>query len=95
MLSIYLYVQTPLNLVNVLERALQVLSRSQPHVRAAKQTAPGPASHTEAEGLLSSTLLMILAVRLIEPSVLSPREIAFLCSHCLLWQMDYDCTPCQ
>ncbi len=58
-----LCVQTTLNLVNVLERALQVLSRSQPHVKAAKQITPGPASHSEAEGVLSSTLLLVLAVR--------------------------------
>ena len=62
-LSLPLCVQTTLNLVNVLERALQVLSRSQPHVKAAKQTMPGPASHSEAEGVLSSTLLLLLAVR--------------------------------
>ena len=54
--------QTPLNLINVLERALQVLSKSQPHVRAAKQTTPGPATQSEAEGLLGSVLLLMLAV---------------------------------
>ena len=64
-LSISFRVQAPLNLVNVLERALQALSRSQPHVKAAKQTAPGPATQSEAEGLLGSTLLLVLAVRLL------------------------------
>ena len=32
-------------------------------MKAAKQTTPGPASHSEAEGVLSSTLLLVLAVR--------------------------------
>lgn len=76
-LSNPLCLQTPLNLVNVLERALQVLSRSQPHVKAAKQTAPGPASQPEAEGLLGSTLLLVLAVRLLHepcPAGLSSRQ---------------------
>lgn len=56
--------QTQLNLVTLLERSLEALTRSRPHAKAAKQEAALPASVSEAEGLLSSTLLIILAVGL-------------------------------
>ncbi len=52
--------QTQLNLVNFLERALQALS--QPHARSAKRQATAPATQSQAEGLLGSILLVILAV---------------------------------
>lgn len=52
--------QTQLNLVNLLERALQALAR--PHARSTKKKAPAPATQSQAEGLLGSTLLLILAV---------------------------------
>lgn len=59
--DIYLVLlQTQLNLVNLLEQALQALAR--PHARSAKQKAPAPAAQSQAEGLLGSTLLLILAV---------------------------------
>ena len=81
--SVLLCAQTPLNLINLLERALQVLSRSQPHVRAAKQVHPGPATQSEAEGLLGSILLLMLAVKPM-PCIHITSPLTFTPSSCAM-----------
>ena len=55
-------VQTELNLVNLLERALETLTQSRPQAAGAEKGTQLPASQSDAEELMGSTLLLILAV---------------------------------
>ena len=54
-------VQAELNLVNLLERALETLTRSRSQAKAAEKGRL-PVSQSDAEGLMGSALLLILAV---------------------------------
>ena len=55
-------VQTELNLVNLLERALETLTQSRFRAKGTEKGAQLPASQSDAEGLMGSALLLILAV---------------------------------
>ena len=59
---VYVLVQTELNLVNLLERALETLTRSRSQAKATVKGTQLPASQSDAEGLMGSALLLILAV---------------------------------
>ena len=59
---VYVFVQTELNLVNLLERALESLTRNRSQAKATEKGAQLPASQSDAEGLMGSALLLILAV---------------------------------
>ncbi|CAK0783823.1 hypothetical protein CVIRNUC_007023 [Coccomyxa viridis] len=54
--------ETELNLVNLLERALETLTRSRSRAKGTEKSAQLPASQSDAEGLMGSALLLILAV---------------------------------
>ena len=54
--------QTELNVVNLLERALVTLTQGRSHAKATEKGAQLPASQSDAERLMGSALLLILAV---------------------------------
>lgn len=69
---VYVLMQTELNLVNILERALERLTQSRLHAKATEKGAQLPASQSHAEGLMGSALLLILAVSCSSPDCVCP-----------------------